>query len=504
MKKRFVKLALLAAVLFAAAPASAQSVDEKIKSLEQELTQLKEQQIELKKEATAAAAAMPTFSYRPGNGVLIEAADKSWSFRHSFEAHMRLYFLSGRDQVGRSQGELEGRRFRPEFYLCLSNCLWQIDWRLDLDGFGGRSDLQRGVIYFDAEQLNPWLPQLQFGMDTTNSGPVSRSRQGSGSVGAQAEYDMFTQNMGFNTGSASYGMNITWDDRSLSGIGIPGRISRLQLGWGSYGEAGDGLQVNTDRKDYHAYLSVEPFSQIKNKWIRGMLFEYGGWFCNVDGRATANGCSRYRVRDNSRLGRQTLFDTGADTIGDGLSIQHGPGILWAVGPYTLRGMAAWQVSEDGGGAGPGSILGNTRGRKKGRVWLVGHDLFLWSPKGFLTGSANTAGSVLAGYHYERVDVELGCNGSTGISCATFGGHIPQFHRNRIILNEWDLWYFVTPRMSIGTSVLWYDASNLRNGANQAAHNLGICDTPNVTNATGCRNGKGGDWVDVFFNWRYTF
>ena len=59
-------------------------------------------------------------------------------------------------------------------------------------------------------------------------------------------------------------------------------------------------------------------------------------------------------------------------------------------------------------------------------------------------------------------------------------------------------------MSIGASVLWYDASNLRNGANQAAHNLGICDTPNVTNATGCRNGKGGDWFDVFFNWRYTF
>jgi hypothetical protein len=59
-------------------------------------------------------------------------------------------------------------------------------------------------------------------------------------------------------------------------------------------------------------------------------------------------------------------------------------------------------------------------------------------------------------------------------------------------------------MSVGMSVLWYDASNLRNGANQAAHNLGICDTPNVTNATGCRNGKGGDWVDVFLNWRYTF
>ena len=83
MKKRFVKFALLSAVLFAAAPAFAQSVDDKIKSLEQELSQLKDQQVELKKEATAAAAAMPTFSFRPGDGVNIEAADKSWSFRAS-------------------------------------------------------------------------------------------------------------------------------------------------------------------------------------------------------------------------------------------------------------------------------------------------------------------------------------------------------------------------------------------------------------------------------------
>ena len=66
MKKRFVKLALLSAVLLAAATAFAQSVDDKIKSLEQELTQLKTQQIELKKEATAAAAALPSFEFSSG------------------------------------------------------------------------------------------------------------------------------------------------------------------------------------------------------------------------------------------------------------------------------------------------------------------------------------------------------------------------------------------------------------------------------------------------------
>ena len=58
-------------------------------------------------------------------------------------------------------------------------------------------------------------------------------------------------------------------------------------------------------------------------------------------------------------------------------------------------------------------------------------------------------------------------------------------------------------MSVGTSVLWYDASNLRNGANQPAHNLGICDSDEIGTSR-CRNGKGGDWVDVFMNWRYQF
>src|ERR1700752_3097387 len=99
--KKGIGLALLSAALFAAAPASAQNLDDKIKAMEQELTQLKEQQVELKKEATAAAAALPNFSYRPGGGMNIEAADKAWSFRVSVEAHFRLLFESGKVSVGR-------------------------------------------------------------------------------------------------------------------------------------------------------------------------------------------------------------------------------------------------------------------------------------------------------------------------------------------------------------------------------------------------------------------
>jgi hypothetical protein len=55
-------------------------------------------------------------------------------------------------------------------------------------------------------------------------------------------------------------------------------------------------------------------------------------------------------------------------------------------------------------------------------------------------------------------------------------------------------------MSVGVNILWTYASNLQNGRNQSAHNLGVCDNAPV----GCRNGKSGDWTEWFLNWRYTF
>ena len=197
MQKGFWGLGIAAVFLLAAGTARAQSVDDKIKSLEQELTQLKEQQVELKKEATAAAAALPSFEYRPGNGLNIEAADKSWGLRFTIETHFRYDFESGRDQIGRTQGELMGRRFRPGVLYCINNCLWEIEATLDLDGFGtgnGKNStntatssiLQRGAVNFHAENLHPWLPTVQFGREVQNAAGGSLARQGSGAGGAVA------------------------------------------------------------------------------------------------------------------------------------------------------------------------------------------------------------------------------------------------------------------------------------------------------------------------------
>ncbi|MGE5214151.1 MAG: hypothetical protein ACM3NN_10715, partial [Nitrospirota bacterium] len=500
MKKRFVKLALFSAVLFAAAPVFAQSVDEKIQALEQELSQLKDQQVELKKEATAAAAAMPTFSFRPGNGVMIEAADKSWALRSSLEAHFRMLFESGISRVGRTSGEIMGRRLRPYFYYCVNNCLFETEVGLDLDGFGtgnaknslntgGNSILQRAAVHINFQDLNPWLPTLDTGMDISTTGAAAISRQGSSATGVQREYDLMTRNVSMNTGRAGQGINLRWDNRSLSGIGIPGRISRFSVAMASISEGDDGLSSFKDAGgNFDGYLGINPFSQLKNKWLSGLLVEFGAWFCNNRGYRgnIDNGCDRVRVQDHGDGGRQALFDTGSDSVGKGWYRTFSPGIAWTVGPYRLRAMGMWLDAQD-----KATAASTNSGRDKtAHNFLIGHDLFVWSPKGFLTGSATTPGSILVGYSFERND--LSCDTCTGT-------HFAQFHRNRIILNQWGLAYFFASRMSVLANILWYDASNLRVGAGQACANLGVC------NSSGSgRSGRGGEWVDGSITLRVDF
>src|SRR5215475_7561396 len=366
MKKGFWGLGalglMMTALLLAAAPAWAQSVDDKIKALEEELSSLKSQQIELKKEATAQAAALPSFSYRPGNGVDMTAADKSWGLRFGIEAHLRTLFESGQDAVGRTNGEVMLRRWRPSINYCIDNCLYEIDMAWDMDGFGTgnaknstntatSSILQRGVVHFHLENLNPFLPTVDIGGDVSTS--ISLSRQGSSAVGTQMDYDLLTRNFGPNTGRAGWGYVFNWDDRSLSGIGIPGRIGRYQFSMASINEGDDNLSSFTDRKDFNQYISIFPFSELKNKWIQGFMFEFGAWFCNVDQRQQAsNGCSQIRIQDNGDAGRQTLFSTGNNSVGEGLVTLFVPGITWEIGPYRLRAMGAFFQAEDGNFSAP--------------------------------------------------------------------------------------------------------------------------------------------------------
>jgi len=501
---------MLATVLMVPLAARAQDVDQKIQALENELqrlkseqAQVKAEQMEMRKQATEAAAALPNFSYRPGSGMLIESADKSWSFRASVEVNFRLLFESGLVQAGRETGGIFARRFRPNFWYCVNDCFYELQAALDLDGFGTgnaknsvatavSSILQRGLLWVHFEKMNPWLPTLYTGMDGPSE--ISQYRQGSTLIGSQLEYDLLSRNT-FDDGRFGNGVGLNWLNHDLSGIGIPGRIPFVNLAYATIREGDDGLQSFRMPRSVLAYINIEPFSQVKNKWIQGIGMEFGQWWCpnsaniNTLSNIVSSACTRLAINDNGDGGRQALVQT--PNYGAGLTALFMPGVAWTVGPYRFRAVGGFQREWTDSQRNPaGGYVFGSRGTKRGDLFLIGHDLFVWSPKGFLTGSGETAGSVLFGQHFERTNVDcgspLGCVGN-------------QFGRNRILLREWDLWYFFMNRMSVGATWWWYDASNLRTGVNQAGSNLGVFSQ----RCTTC-SGKGGNWLDFAVTYRWQF
>ena len=299
------------------------------------------------------------------------------------------------------------------------------------------------------------------------------------------EYDILTRNYGPNTGRAGYGIVWNWDDRAIG----PGRITRFQLAYASINEGDDNLSSFKDKKSWGTFVGYQPFSQWKEKWFRGLQFELGAWFCNLDDRPQAdNGCDRLRIQDHGDNGRQTLFDTGDPSFGSGVHGMVAPGVQWEVGPYRIRlfgsKMFTWGDSGNTGVTTSNALSG----KKSARSWLIGHDLFVWSPKGFLTGSANTPGSILLGTHFERNDVECSvprCPSDDQRSANFTGARI--YCASGIYSTLW------RPRMSVGAHFLWYDASNL---TTQVQRNLGV--------SKNGRRGGGGDWTDWNLNFRYQF
>ena len=276
---------MLTAMLLAAAPAGAQSVDDKIKALEQELSaaQVAADGAKERGDGTGSRVA-ELLAIVPATVWTSQRRTSHGVIRFSIEAHLRTLFESGQDAIGRTNGEVMLRRWRPTIFYCIDNCLYEIEMSWDMDGFGTgnaknsintatSSILQRGVVHFHLENLNPFLPTVDIGGDVSTS--FSLSRQGSSAVGTQMEYDLLSRNFGPNTGRAGWGYVFNWDDRSLSGIGIPGRIGRYQFAMASINEGDDNLSSNTDRKDFNQYISIFPFSELKNKWLQGFMFEFG-------------------------------------------------------------------------------------------------------------------------------------------------------------------------------------------------------------------------------------
>jgi hypothetical protein len=105
---------------------------------------------------------------------------------------------------------------------------------------------------------------------------------------------------------------------------------------------------------------------------------------------------------------------------------------------------------------------------EGTGWTIDNQIFLWSPKGFFTGSQTTPNSIMFSAGFERADMTCGqgCDASPGAGA---------FHSNTVLNREVALWWWIRPSLALGTWGHWWTTAN----------------TPvNTQVASGCRDNIG--------------
>ncbi len=460
---------LLAAVLFAAMPVRAESVDDKIQALEDELGRLKAEQMELKKEATAAAAALPSFRYRRGF-LGITSADKSWQISFSHEFHVHVYnHTDGNDARGFTTGDIFLRRNRPFIYYCWDDCLYEIGWGLDMDD-GDIAASQHAKFFFNLDTINPYLPTIEIS-DRGNEQVSYVQRSSSTDAVMELTRDMLNDT-GYDTLSHA-AIGIGWDDVKI-GMGDYFLWTEYRIGGFDQNDNAD-----TDRRQFSLKVGARPFRHTKDKWLRGLKLGIGWVARSMDKRSDVLG--RLALRTDDRIGRIRIMDAQDPGEDGGDHYALFPGLEWAIGPYLFRTEMARSHYDTGSASSYGGK------DVEGFAWSLHHSLFVWSPKGFLTGSTRTPHSIRVGWTFKRSDMDCG----TGNDCTPGDSTSSKGHLTK---RELDVWYFLRDGLSVGLWWNWWDTPNM---------------PTTLQEAVGCSNGnpsvgKSCDWHSVNLGLRANF
>ncbi len=253
---------------------------------------------------------------------------------------------------------------------------------------------------------------------------------------------MFQDGAGIGAGTMNNGAALYWDDVPIG----PGEL----LFQGIYSNQGltniaDQARPDTDKRSAHVAFNLQPFSKMKNKWLQGIDLGVGYQLDRI--HPDESGRDFFRVRTTERQ-RLRLIEVARDL--DPTSDRHyvTPGFGWKVGPYWLRTAFGWNKGEFESG-----------GDVTGWMWRLAHELFLWSPKGFLTGSVNSPGSIMFFTSFERDNYKGDNNGLR--NCNSTGGNCERAYAS---LANVGLWYFVERRLSVGFEYGHYRVNKIGRGA----------------------------------------
>lgn len=430
---------ITAFAFLAALPAQAERVDERIEALEQELAkmkaeqaQLKAEQIEITKEATAAAAALPTFTYRPGNGLNIQDANGAWGIRFFMQMqYFSTFWLDdNRAKNGAVQGAIQPRRLRPRINYFWDRSFHEFDFWVDINNSGsttgGPWQAFKANYAAHFEQLSPFLPTLWVGANPSfwmNSADINVSSL----TGGRTEFSLLSQGNQIILGTQTRGAVLDWTNVPLGTA-----KGQLHLAYSIFARDAfaqlSNVGLKNDGKTFAWGVGVEPFANIKNPWLQRLELAFGG-LLNV---IPSDNFPGFAIRtQQTRAQRVTMIATAAR---DGFWQYYTPGLNWGMGPYTVRVSGQFDNSERETGR-RGDSEGN---RIEGRGWRIMHELFAWSPKGFLTGSARDRGSIMISPLFDRVDVRApnamsgctragrGCQGAYAINTGLALYYFPAF------------------------------------------------------------------------------
>ena len=418
----------------------------------EELARLKGQQLELKKQATEAAAALPTFTYRPRRGILIEAADKSWATRAFARFHYRAMFWPDRstaaEESGFAQGDLALRRWRFGF-----NPSWQDDFYafdLEFDGAGDRGlQIQKGELHVDFSKLNIYFPTLVVGIRPSAFFRRHDTNWGS-STGGFFDRSMFNDGSGIGAGSQNNGAGLYW-----SGVPFgPGRFL-FQAIYSNQGLINVATldRPNSNNRGVHLAFNIEPFSTLKGPLLRGIDLgvSYQLDHLGSDERgllADSPGATRnfFRVRTTERQ-RLRLIELDRNARGERHLVM--PHFGWRIGPAWLR---------TSGGINQGTQE-NGRGIELW-YWRIGAELFAYSPKGLLTGSVTTPGSLMLFGGFERDNFRASDNGLRDCGPGGIGDPCTSAYAY-----NWNggFWYFIRPALRVGAEYSFYSVNKIGRG-----------------------------------------
>ena len=442
-------LFLIGLFVAAAAPVRAGSVEDRINALEDELAQLKadqqdvkKEQMELKQDALAAKAAMPKFSYRKGSGLRINAADKSWGLRIRARWHYRLMFWD-EDAIASedfSQGEIRLRRLRQRFNYFWNNGFYELDIE-NTQGNDRGIEVQHGEFRVHFEKMNPYLPQLVIG-PRVSTFFNKHDTNWSSSTGGLFDRSMFQDGAGIGAGSQNNAIGLFW-----SRIKIGSGRMRFQAIYSNQGltNLADQDRPETDKKALHLAFHIEPFRKSKNKWLKGIDLGIGYQLDRI--HPGESGRSFFRVRTTERT-RLRLIELSSDLDPTSGRTYVTPGFGWKIGPYWLRTSLAWNRGDL-----------ETTGDVKGRMFKIVHELFIWSPKGFLTGTTSRPGSLMFFTGFERDDYDADNNGLR--NCGPGGSSCESAYAYNFNIGAW---YFIQRRLRVGFEFSRYTVNKIGRGA----------------------------------------